>query len=158
MLHCANSAGLETQYLRAVHICSAQGMLALFNGYQATLLSGAPYVGLQMSGYEFFKERVPDFGPFLQPILAPMFAGMCGSIAAQTITFPGDTIKRRMQTNGAGGSSIYSGTWDCCRQIYAQDGLLGFYAGLRANIVRALPATAIQFLAYETFKKLLGQS
>lgn len=138
-------------------MCSAQGIRGLYNGYQATLLSGAPYVGLQMSLYEFFKERMPNFGS-LQPILAPVFAGLCGSTTAQVITFPGDTVKRRMQTNGAGGSSIYSGTWDCCKKIYTKDGALGFYAGLRANVVRAVPATAIQFLSYETLKKLFGQS
>ena len=136
-----------------------QGIRALYNGYLATLLSGAPYVGLQMSGYEFFREQIHNynFGIF-QSILEPVLAGMCGGISAQTITFPGDVIKRRMQTNGAGGTSAYSSTWDCVRSIYAKDGALGFYAGLRANIVRSLPATAIQFLAYETFKELFGVS
>jgi hypothetical protein len=41
--------------------------------------------------------------------------------------------------------------------VFRRQGVKGFYGGLSANVVRALPETSLQFLLYERFKTLLTE-
>ena len=63
-----------------------------------------------------------------------------------------------MQLQGASADSkeLYDGAMDCARQIYARNGVRGFYSGLSANVLRAAPNTAVQFIVYESATELLG--
>lgn len=83
-------------------------------------------------------------------------AGAVAGLLAQSITYPGDTIRRRMQLNGAGGKARqYATSWDCTKQIFRREGIRGFFQGVGTNVVRCIPGAAIQFAAYETLKQLL---
>lgn len=128
-----------------------------YKGVVPTILSGAPYVGMQMSFYEIVKRHTPtpESGP--QWVLATLFPGTLAGVVAQTITYPGDTVRRRLQTDGAGGRAAqYRGTWHCCTDIMAKEGVAGFFQGVGTNIIRCIPGAGIQFLAYEVFCSLLG--
>jgi len=58
-------------------------------------------------------------------------------VTAQTMTYPGDVIRRRMQTNGMGGKPpMYSGSLDVVRKVFAIEGVLGFFAGYGANLMK----------------------
>lgn len=91
--------------------------------------------------------------------------------------YPGDTIRRRMQNNGAGGAEkVYSSTWHCttvshlqapsntlkhCKLslvqvIFKQEGISGFFRGAWTNTIRCVPGASIQFGAYELMKGFLG--
>ena len=61
-------------------------------------------------------------------------AGAMAGIATQTATYPGNTMIKRMQSNGAGGRpKLYSSTPDCIRQILAKEGVGGFYRGKKTR-------------------------
>ena len=83
----------------------------------------------------------------------------CGAIAgmfAQTLTYPGDTIRRRLQTDGIGGKEpLYKSAWDCTMVTVRKEGIRGLFHGLQTNIIRCIPGAAIQFAAYDTLKDLL---
>ena len=71
--------------------------------------------------------------------------GACAGVVAQTITYPGDTVRRRMQTNGMGGAAKhYTGTIDCITQIVVKEGRAGMFAGYGANLMKSLPGAGIQ--------------
>jgi len=125
-----------------------------FKGFAPTMLSGAPYTGIQMTSYEMIKRMGPGAG---EGILWQLVAGAASGLLAQTVTYPGDTVRRRMQNNGAGGSErVYKNSWHCTKQIWTKEGLQGFFKGSWSNTLRAVPAAAFQFAAYEFFKKQLG--
>ncbi len=87
------------------------------------------------------------------------------SLVFQTITYPGDTVRRRMQANGLEGMPrTYTNSIDCFKKIVQIEGPLGefsrvyfialhcpcyhvlaLFSGCRANVYRAIPGTAIQF-------------
>ena len=47
-------------------------------------------------------------------------------ISTRTATYPGNTMIKRMQSNGAGGKpKVYSGAIDCLRQILQKEGVGG---------------------------------
>uniref|UniRef100_A0A0A9YPS1 Calcium-binding mitochondrial carrier protein SCaMC-1 n=1 Tax=Lygus hesperus TaxID=30085 RepID=A0A0A9YPS1_LYGHE len=86
---------------------SMDGFASLYNGYLITLLSGTPYVALQMSIYEMTQRTLLhnlDPGSLLY-IPCKLIAGATASIIAQTVTFPGDVIRRRLQSDGMGGTA-----------------------------------------------------
>ena len=59
----------------------------------------------------------------------------------QTFFYPIDTIRRRLQANGARGQlRLYANTRDCILQTWRNGGLTGFYAGLTAHLLRLLPS------------------
>jgi len=147
-----------------------EGWGALYKGITPTWLSGAPYVGLQMTFFEIFKRNVQGFaasrlgekegegGMSSQALntVTTLVSGAGAGIVAQTITYPGDTIRRRMQADGIGGSKrIYSGFIDCITGSVRSEGVLCLYKGLSANTVRCIPGAAIQFWAYDTLKYVL---
>jgi solute carrier family 25 (mitochondrial phosphate transporter), member 23/24/25/41 len=138
-----------------------EGPLALYKGLLPSMMAGVPYVGLQMT---FFSELKHRLGPFLplredgSPTVGALLT--CGSLAgisAQTLSYPLDTVRHRMQANGIGGqAAVYSGTWDCISKIAAREGVRGFFKGWGLNTFRALPGAAVQFTSYDTLKRWLG--
>lgn len=117
------------------------------------MLSGAPYTGIQMTSYEVIKRAGPQNG---DGVLWQLLAGAASGLLAQTITYPGDTVRRRMQNNGAGGTArTYRNSWHCAAEIWRREGTRGYFKGAWSNTLRAVPAAAFQFAAYEEFKRLL---
>ena len=88
-----------------------------------------------------------------------MWRASCGAAAAtlaHVITYPNDTVRRRLQIQGAPGSEIrYSGALDCFHKMVQQEGWRSLYAGIRVTILRGVPNTGIQFCVYEACKDLL---
>lgn len=155
--------GLGLRYNSIMHcardLVAKEGAGAFYKGVLPTILSGAPYVGMQMTFYDVFKRSMPKVEDPVLGVLASLLPGTLAGVLAQTITYPGDTIRRRLQTDGAGGRALqYKGTWDCCRTTLAKEGVAGFYQGVGTNIIRCIPGAGIQFLAYETFRSMLNAS
>ncbi|RHY49510.1 hypothetical protein DYB34_009364, partial [Aphanomyces astaci] len=49
--------------------------------------------------------------------------------------------------------SEYTSTWNCIKQTASGGGAISFYRGLAPNIVKALPASVVSFLVYETCRQ-----
>lgn len=71
-----------------------EGWTALYKGFGPTLLSGSPYVGLQMTFYQVYQRSIPEDSPVPLSLRA-LVAGALAGLTAQTITFPGDTLRSR---------------------------------------------------------------
>ena len=133
----------------------SEGVGGLYKGISLSLLEGIPYVGLQMSLYQIFQGMAPD--PKHVPWYWKMASGAAAGVLAHSLLYPGDTVRRRMQTNGIGGNPrIYKNTMDAVRKIAMREGAKGFYSGLWPSIVRSIPGAAIQFYSYDLFKGWLG--
>jgi len=157
----------DTQQYKGIFDCvvktvQLEGPFAFYKGIGATLISGAPYVGIQMTFYEVFKRNIPEHitinnDKYESPVVNKLISGALAGLIAQCITFPGDTIRRRMISNGIGGKpKHYKHSLDCMIQVYRKEGFRAFFYGLNTNIVRCIPEAAIQFAAYEYIKEFLG--
>lgn len=144
----------------AVSIFRTEGLSALYKGLGPTLFMGIPYVGMQMTFYATFKNTYANYAGVSDPEKLPLPVMLaCGSAAgltSQTISFPADTVRHRMQANGINGSEkIYTNTLDCFKKMYQREGVRSFYKGWALNAVRCIPGAALQFAAYDTLKRLL---
>eukprot|EP01129_Flabellula_baltica_P016910 TRINITY_DN9211_c0_g1_i1.p1 TRINITY_DN9211_c0_g1~~TRINITY_DN9211_c0_g1_i1.p1 ORF type:complete len:327 (+),score=69.56 TRINITY_DN9211_c0_g1_i1:52-1032(+) len=139
-----------------LNIATSERLIGLYKGLTPTLIAGIPYVGFQMTFYELIKRVLIDEDS--NYITARKLA--CGALAglfAQTLVFPGDTVRRRMQTNGIGGKPlVYTGTLNCFKTILKKEGVRGLFRGMSANVVRCIPGAAIQFASYDFIKKQMG--
>lgn len=128
-------------------IWTKEGWRAFFKGLPATYCSGIPYVGFQMSFYEVFSRLGPG------EIWWTLIAGALAGVGAQTITYPGDVVRRRLQGNGMNGSAkAYSSALDCWQKTIHREGFIGLYRGIHVAWLRCLPGAAIQFASYDFFK------
>lgn len=59
---------------------------------------------------------------------------------------PADTVKARLQVQGAAGSSVrYASTWKAFTQMARAEGAAGFYRGFPAVAAGSVPATCAYY-------------
>ncbi|CAD7084895.1 unnamed protein product [Hermetia illucens] len=131
-----------------------EGFAAFYRSYSTQLIMNLPYQAIHFTTYEFFqnmlnKERKYD-------PLVHMMAGAAAGATASAFTTPLDVVKTLLNTQETG---FTRGMSEAIRQIYRMAGPLGFFKGLGARVLYAMPATAICWSTYEFFKfTLCGRS
>ena len=111
-----------------------------FKGYGSTISSLTPFIALNFATFDFLKENIPQTINKNNP-LTTLSLGAGSSLVAQTLCYPLDTIRRRMQNKEIG----YKNGLDA--------GVLSFYKGLTPNILRMVPNTAIRFALFDILKE-----
>lgn len=87
------------------------------------------------------------------PIGSSMVAGAFAAIVSRICTHPTDTVKARLQMQGAlGAAPVYRGTTHAFTSLARAEGLPGFYRGFGAILLGFAPAQATYFGAYEAGK------
>lgn len=76
-------------------------------------------------------------------------------MAAQTLVYPIDVVRRRMQTSA---TVLYTSTLDALTTIARQEGVRnGLYRGLGLNYLKTMPNVAIYMSLYDIVKLRLRQ-
>jgi len=133
-----------------------EGPRAIYKGYVPSLLGIAPYTGAQFLAYDVLTKKMADANGQIS-IFTKFLAGGISGCFAQSISYPMDTVRRRLQVQGVVvGDAIYQGTWDCMKKIFVAEGLSGFYRGLLLNALRAGPSQAVQFVTFGIMKDWLS--
>ncbi|KAJ1732643.1 mitochondrial ornithine carrier protein [Coemansia biformis] len=78
--------------------------------------------------------------------------GSLAGMAGKFVEYPFDTVKVRLQTSG---SQVFSGTVDCLRQTWQNEGFRGFYRGLTSPLLGAMAENAIAFYAYNRIQSVI---
>merc|ERR1712080_363412 len=120
------------------------------------------YRGFTISAVGIFIYRGMYFGMF--DILSPIIVGKDGNVGlsfllgwAVTVTaglmsYPIDTIRRRMMMTSGGGAK-YKGSIDCARQIMKTEGFMSMMKGAGANILRGVASAGV-LAGFEKFQNL----
>ncbi|XP_074311856.1 mitochondrial thiamine diphosphate carrier 2-like [Silene latifolia] len=152
-----------------VGIFNTRGLRGLYAGLSPTLIEIIPYAGLQFGTYDTFKRQTmawnksrpgggnssPDGSlSSFQLFLCGLAAGTC----AKAVCHPMDVIKKRFQVEGLRrhtryGASVeegaYKNMYDAFVRILQAEGWGGLYKGIVPSIIKAAPAGAVTFVAYE---------
>ncbi|KAL2524965.1 Mitochondrial adenine nucleotide transporter ADNT1 [Abeliophyllum distichum] len=168
-----------TQYRGIFHALKTvfveEGPRALYKGWVPSVIGVIPYVGLNFAVYESLKDwliRNKPFGLNEDSELSVTTKLACGAAAGtvgQTVAYPLDVIRRRMQmvgwkdaasvVTGDGKSKApleYTGMIDAFRKTVRNEGFGALYKGLFPNSVKVVPSIAIAFVTYEVAKDILG--
>lgn len=140
----------------------------LYRGLVPTLMGIAPYVGLNFAVYEtlkgFVMSRVFDDDDHREqvaiddelPITLKLMCGALAGATAQSITYPLDVIRRRMQMRGVMSDRFpYKSTPHAIVTIVTTEGVAGLYKGMLPNLLKVAPSVAIAFVTYEFTKSRL---
>ncbi len=73
---------------------------------------------------------------------------------AQAVCYPLDTVKRRMQLNGAPGyKNLYKNDIHCLQKVLKDEGLRrGLYAGWSLNLAKNLPLTLLHYILFQNLR------
>lgn len=139
----------------ARHIFETEGLKAFYRSYLTQLTMNLPYQTLHFVTYELMLDmtnREKDYNP-----KAHMMSGAVAGAVASAVTTPLDVCKTLLNTQEklalvAAKSDRVTGLPSAVRVIYRCCGLRGFFQGLEARVVVAMPSTAISWVVYEFFK------
>ncbi|KAF0717892.1 Aste57867_2033 [Aphanomyces stellatus] len=155
-----NTTSIVNEYFRVLR---TEGICGLYRGCLSGLVGAIPFEGIQFASYEYGKSfvtehrwpasRWPADKASLDTVDHLVLGGFSGAVA-QTVAYPFDTIKKRLQLQAAN-HVAKNGMIDCFYQIVRTDGVRGLYRGSVPNMVRLLPYSAVMFASYEAAKTCL---
>ncbi|XP_004069531.1 solute carrier family 25 member 44 isoform X1 [Oryzias latipes] len=153
-------------------ILRAEGVRGLYRGFMVnsfTLLSGQAYV----TTYELVRKFVSHYSP--SNTVKSLVGGGAASLVAQTITVPIDVVSQHLMIQGCHSVSqlsrfkvkpkrvlaaskskrTFGQAWDLTVQIYAADGVKGFYRGYVASLLTYIPSSALWWPFYHFYAEQL---
>mmetsp|Transcript_40493 Transcript_40493/g.47391 ORF Transcript_40493/g.47391 Transcript_40493/m.47391 type:complete len:348 (-) Transcript_40493:640-1683(-) len=150
-------------------IISTEGFFGLYSGLGPTLFVAVPNFAISYSTYGTLKEYVLDDEKFYNLRKVDMASGeerlgfratlLCGAssgMLSSFITYPFDTIRRRMQIQNL---HVEKDKWLTARQhivrIASTEGFKGLYRGLTPELMKVIPMVGTMFTCYEYLKRQL---
>ncbi|PIA15103.1 putative mitochondrial dicarboxylate carrier [Coemansia reversa NRRL 1564] len=94
--------------------------------------------------------------PLVKKPHPPFYFGGFAACAANFFTHPLDLLKVRLQT--AKGAASGNGLAHVVKGIYTEQGVLGFYNGISAAVLRQMTYSMARFATYESLKKHMSNS
>lgn len=117
-----------------------KGYRSMFKGYGSTVSGLVPFIAVNFCAFDTLKSNLQWTST---PGILTMGAG--AAVVSQSICYPLDTVRRRMQIKG----TPYKHGLDAFWQIIRKEGFLKLYAGISANALKIVPNNSIRFLVYE---------
>merc|ERR1712110_592265 len=128
---------------------SAQGPLALYNGFGPSVAGIVAYRGAQFG----LNDTIMAFNPYAKEfgmiaVVSKFIVAQIAVTASGLVAYPFDTVRRRLQmeSDKPMGDRMYKGTVDCGVKILKTEGFGGMYMGALANIFRGVGASLVLVL------------
>jgi solute carrier family 25 (adenine nucleotide translocator) protein 4/5/6/31 len=130
-------------------IYRSDGIRGLYKGMGMSLVGIFLYRGLYFGTYDSGKSLISDYSSlsFFKKFL---FAQAC-VVFSESISYPTDTIKRKLMLQSAKREVQYTGAVDCIRKVWQQEGYLGFFRGNFTNILRGV-GSSLCLVLYDEIK------
>ena len=74
-------------------------------------------------------------------------------IFSETLSYPGDTVKRKLMMQSLKKAKEYNGAIDCFQKVYKSEGLAGLWSGAFTNVFRSIGSSLCLVLYDELVKK-----
>ncbi|KAG9510529.1 Mitoferrin-1, partial [Fragariocoptes setiger] len=146
----------------ARHILRTEGLQAFYRSYATQLTMNLPYQSIHFIVYELMQDLTNPEHKY-NPAAHMVSGGIAGAIASGATT-PLDVCKTLLNTQerlalvAAKRSDHVTGLFDAMSIIYRCCGFRGYFQGIKARVVFAIPSTAISWSVYEFFKFFLNKN
>ena len=140
------------------HIYSEKGVKGMYRGMSITLRAIALHDGMKFGLYDlskvFYSKKLGITDIDEMSSSSRLFCGFCAGAVAQTICYPADVLRRRMQTSSMNTCAPYQGFMDGLVKIFKYEGVVyGLYKGWGLSFLKACPNIAIYMTTYDLLKK-----
>lgn len=131
------------------------GIRGIYRGLPASLQGMVVHRGLYFGGFDTMKEILSQEPKPELALWKRWMVAQAVTTSAGLISYPLDTVRRRMMMQSGMEQPVYNSTLDCWRKIYRTEGLASFYRGAVSNMFRSTGAAAILVL-YDEVKKFMN--
>ena len=117
-----------------------------------------PYAGTSFLVWDFLRAHLlppRDKGSQATP-LADLSIGAVSGALAQTMSYPFEVVRRRMQVGGLTRPDRWLRLGETVRAVWAAGGWRGFFTGLGIGYLKIVPMTAVSYAVWQEGKRLLG--
>jgi solute carrier family 25 protein 16 len=149
------------------------GISNFFRGFTATLCGMLPYAGSSFLAHDTMSDlmrhqsiahrttipgtdRPEKNKPAQLKAWAELTTGGVAGFVSQTVSYPLEVIRRRMQVGGVVGDGHRLRMGEVASRILRERGWRGFFVGLGIGYVKVIPMVAVSFFTYERAKWYLG--
>ncbi|KDP34086.1 hypothetical protein JCGZ_07657 [Jatropha curcas] len=135
-------------------ICKKDGIRGIYRGLPASFHGMIVHRGLYFGGFDTIKEMMSEDAKPELPLWKRWVVAQAVTTSAGLLSYPLDTVRRRMMMQSGMEQPMYHGTVDCWKKIYRTEGVAAFYRGALSNMFRSTGAAAILVL-YDEVKKFM---
>ncbi len=135
-----------------VAIGKTEGLAGYWRGNVPQVVRILPYSSAMLYSYEAYKKKLTNKETGELAVPARLLAGAGAACTATIVTYPLDIIRLRLSVDTSARNM-----GDVARGILAREGPLGFFKGLRATCISIAPYSALNFCAFDLFKKALPE-
>lgn len=127
-------------YCRYRQTLKSDGIAGLYRGFNISFVGIFVYRGFYFGLYDTI---MPILGEDSHPTVK-FAVGYAVTVVSGLLSYPIDTIRRRMMmTSGGDKSMMYKGSLDCATQILKNEGFMSFMKGAGANILRGVAGAGV---------------
>nr|XP_033814707.1 ADP/ATP translocase 4-like [Geotrypetes seraphini] len=135
-----------------IKIAKLDGLCGLYQGFGVSVQRIIMYRASYFGCYDTIKGMLPSAKNI--PIIISFFIAQFVTIFSGILSYPFDTVKRRMMMQSGEAKRQYSGTIDCFVKIFQQEGLKAFFHGAFSNVLRGTGG-ALVLVFYDKIQELL---
>jgi len=145
--------GTERQYNGLIDVykktMASDGVSGLYRGFVISCVGIVVYRGCYFGFYDTLKPMLlgEDAG-----VVSSFCLGYAVTVTAGLCSYPIDTIRRRMMMT-SGEAVKYNGSMDCAVQVLRNEGVVSFYKGAGANILRGMAGAGV-LAGFDKFKQV----
>ena len=150
-------------------------MGTLYRGISPALLGILPYAGVAFAVNDGLKNHFSQGGTKRIPVSTKLACGGFAGLVSQTLTYPIDVIRRRMQADGfmhglekPAGAAVsrstgvgrsrdigrYSTILSTGRHILQTEGMRGLFKGVSINWIKGPVTISLSFTAFDKLKQV----
>ncbi|KAG4087992.1 mitochondrial thiamine pyrophosphate carrier 1 [Neocallimastix lanati (nom. inval.)] len=154
---------------QAVYIViKKEGVKSLYKGVVPSVVSIVPYMGtsfqahsIAMKYFNRFTDKYPNTKKYFSDGTKNFISGGIAGIISKCATMPMDNMRKVMQVNGEivkYNKDVYAVEihennstrfFGCMKNMYRNEGLRGFYKGLKPSLIKSTYGTALTFFLLE---------
>ncbi|KAJ0030171.1 hypothetical protein Pint_12973 [Pistacia integerrima] len=138
-------------------VIKKDGIGGVYRGLPASLQGMVVHRGLYFGGFDTMKEILSKGSKPELALWQWWVVAQAVTTSAGLLSYPLDTVRRRMMMQSGLEQPMYRSTLDCWRTIYRKEGVTSFYRGAVSNMFRSTGAAAILIL-YDEIKKFMNWS
>ena len=137
-------------------------IVSFYRGFGVTMLGMVPYAGTSFLVWGHLRSLLPSYrasndNTRRRPsAVMDLSIGAASGALAQTVSYPIEVVRRRMQVGGLTSPSRWMSLGETVSSIWRKSGWKGFFVGLSVGYLKIVPMTAVSYTVWDHGKRVLG--